>query len=125
MKQLLTLVAFTACAYTYAQWKPAGDKIDINKLLPEYPFPIMERGQWQNLNRLWNYAILSFKKYVLQIYNGKILLWSHDFPFLYTMKCFLFSNGKLMDQLSNYAAIRKYSTKGNNKYIVNLGFSII
>ena len=41
-----------------AQWQPAGDKIktkwaseiDVNNVLPEYPRPIMERGEWQNLN---------------------------------------------------------------------------
>ena len=48
-----------------AQWKPQGDKIktkwaeqvDPKNTLPEYPRPIMERNQWQNLNGLWNYAI--------------------------------------------------------------------
>lgn len=49
-----------------AQWQPAGNKlktkwaseIDVNNVLSEYPRPIMERGEWQNLNGLWNYAIL-------------------------------------------------------------------
>lgn len=50
---------------TFAQWKPAGDKIrtawsekiDVNNVLPEYPRPMMERAEWMNLNGLWNYAI--------------------------------------------------------------------
>ena len=53
-----------------AQWKPQGDKIktkwaeqvDPKKTLPEYPRPIMERGQWKNLNGLWNYSIQEFGK---------------------------------------------------------------
>jgi Beta-galactosidase/beta-glucuronidase len=65
-----------------AQWKPAGDKIktswadkiDINKVLPEYPRPIMERDEWQNLNGLWNYAILPAGKSAPQTYDGKILV---------------------------------------------------
>src|SRR5690554_6741855 len=49
-----------------AQWQPVGDKlktrwaseIDVNNVLPEYPRPIMERSEWQNLNGLWDYSIL-------------------------------------------------------------------
>jgi len=48
-----------------AQWKPAGDKIKTkwaetvapNKVLLEYPRPLMERQNWVNLNGLWDYAI--------------------------------------------------------------------
>lgn len=58
---------FALCALnTSAQWKPAGDKIktdwaaqiDPEHVLPEYPRPIMERSEWQNLNGLWNYAVI-------------------------------------------------------------------
>ena len=82
IKQFLTLVTFTVCVSASAQWKPAGDKIktswadkiDINKVLPEYPRPIMERDEWQNLNGLWNYAILPAGKSAPQTYDGKILV---------------------------------------------------
>lgn len=48
-----------------AQWQPAGDhiktswaeQIDVNNVLPEYPRPILQRTDWQNLNGLWEYAI--------------------------------------------------------------------
>ena len=64
-----------------AQWQPAGDKlktkwateIDVNNVLPEYPRPIMERGEWQNLNGLWNYAILPVGQQPAN-YDGKILV---------------------------------------------------
>jgi beta-galactosidase/beta-glucuronidase len=49
-----------------AQWQPAGNKIktnwatqiNVDNVLPDYPRPIMERTEWQNLNGLWDYAIL-------------------------------------------------------------------
>jgi beta-galactosidase/beta-glucuronidase len=82
IKQILTLITLTVCISASAQWKPAGDKIktswadkiDANKVLPEYPRPIMERGEWQNLNGLWNYAILSAGKSAPDNYDGKILV---------------------------------------------------
>lgn len=60
---LLASVAGTALA----QWKPAGEKIKTDwaarinpqEVLAEYPRPIMQRGDWKNLNGLWEYAITS------------------------------------------------------------------
>ena len=65
-----------------AQWKPMGDKIktawaekiDPNNVLPEYPRPIMERDKWQNLNGLWDYAILPMGQQEPQTFDGKILV---------------------------------------------------
>lgn len=68
-KWFLACAFFTSSAYIYAQntpWKIAGNKIkspwadsvNPNKVLPEYPRPQMQRSQWQNLNGLWQYAIL-------------------------------------------------------------------
>ena len=53
-----------------AQWKPAGDKLktvwaerfDPNRILPEYPRPLLERSVWMNLNGLWEYAIRDKEK---------------------------------------------------------------
>ncbi len=72
------LMTFSA----FARWQPAGDKIktrwasqiDVNNLLPEYPRPIMERAEWQNLNGLWNYAILPIGKQTPSTFDGKILV---------------------------------------------------
>jgi len=72
------LMAFSA----FARWQPAGDKIktrwasqiDVNNVLPEYPRPIMERAEWQNLNGLWNYAILPIGKQTPSTFDGKILV---------------------------------------------------
>ena len=65
-----------------AQWQPAGDKIktrwateiDVNNVLPEYPRPIMERAEWQNLNGLWNYAIQPVGKQKPAGFEGQILV---------------------------------------------------
>ena len=65
-----------------AQWKPAGDRIktswaeQINpeNVLPEYPRPIMERGEWKNLNGLWQYAIVDKGARAPQTFDGEILV---------------------------------------------------
>ncbi|MDR0989577.1 MAG: beta galactosidase jelly roll domain-containing protein [Prevotellaceae bacterium] len=61
---LLTAAGMLSLPLT-AQWKPAGDKIRTtwgeqlrpDAVLPEYPRPLVQRTDWQNLNGLWNYAI--------------------------------------------------------------------
>ena len=47
-------------------------------------------------------------------------LWSPDSPFLYRMEVSLCSGGKVQDQVQSYAAMRKYSTKRDDKGIVRL-----
>ena len=37
---------------------PWADQVDPQNPLPEYPRPLMERDRWQNLNGLWDYAIV-------------------------------------------------------------------
>lgn len=48
-------------------WEPKGNhiktrwaaEVDPANVLPEYPRPLMEREEWQNLNGLWDYAIVA------------------------------------------------------------------
>lgn len=84
IKQLfLFLISFSFISQSIgAQWKPAGDKIrtewaekiNIDNILPEYPRPIMERGDWLNLNGLWNYAVSPFGHAAPTAFDGRILV---------------------------------------------------
>ena len=82
-KNFLTmLLALALCGSTFAQWKPAGDKIktswgeqlDPKNVLPEYPRPIKERNDWKNLNGLWKYAITKKGDPTPAAYQGDILV---------------------------------------------------
>lgn len=91
------LAVLTLCSW--AQWKPAGEKIktawaeQINpeQVLPEYPRPIMERSDWKNLNGLWQYAIVERGARVPQQFEGEILV-----PF--AVESALSGVGKRMDE---------------------------
>lgn len=67
-KSMMLLACLISSQFVDAQsqdWKPAGTKImspwaeqvKVDKPLPEYPRPQLKRGNWQNLNGLWQYAI--------------------------------------------------------------------
>ncbi|MHA8087372.1 glycoside hydrolase family 2 protein [Aquirufa sp. Wall-65K1] len=84
MKNLfvLALMAMQVFSVNAQAWKPAGnkikspwaDKVDPNNTLPEYPRPQMVRDQWQNLNGLWDYAILNKGSNIPSQFEGKILV---------------------------------------------------
>jgi len=79
---LFVLLLSISMLHSFAQWKPAGDKIktawaekiNVNSVLPEYPRPIMERADWINLNGLWNYAIQKAGKAEPGTFDGQILV---------------------------------------------------
>lgn len=81
---LLLFILFSSGSLVFAQsWKPAGnkiltpwaEKIDVNNVLPEYPRPQLVRGNWQNLNGLWQYAITSAGQQTIPAnFDGNILV---------------------------------------------------
>ena len=81
---VLLFILFSSGSLLFAQsWKPAGnkiltpwaEKIDVNNVLPEYPRPQLVRGNWQNLNGLWQYAITSAGQQTIPTnFDGNILV---------------------------------------------------
>ena len=83
MKKTGLLFVLCICVLqTFAQWKPAGDKIktswaekiDVKNVLPEYPRPLLERSEWVNLNGLWDYSILKAGLAEPLKFDGQILV---------------------------------------------------
>ena len=68
MKRIIisTLAVLAGMALSAQNWAPVGENIktrwasEVNPSspLPEYPRPQMVRGEWMNLNGLWNYMQL-------------------------------------------------------------------
>jgi len=83
LKLLLVLTVLFLTVNLFGQpWQPAGDRIKTKwaeqvqpqNPLPEYPRPILTRGEWQNLNGLWEYAIAPKGGGIPTVFDGKILV---------------------------------------------------
>ena len=89
MKALLTLLAAlllaplaTRPALSAADWQPVpghimtawAAKVDPHNVLPEYPRPQLVRGNWVNLNGLWDYAVTKKTDPQPAKFDGKILV---------------------------------------------------
>jgi beta-galactosidase/beta-glucuronidase len=65
-----------------SSWKPSGDKIMTewgeaitpDNVWKEYPRPQFVRGNWLNLNGLWDYSIISKTEPQPVTYQGKVLV---------------------------------------------------
>jgi beta-galactosidase/beta-glucuronidase len=108
-KTILSAMCLLLSLGVNAQWKPVGDKIktewaeqvDPNNVLPEYPRPIMERGEWKNLNGLWNYAIIEKGQPIPAAFDGEILV-----PF--AVESALSGVGKRMDDTKELVYQRSF-----------------
>jgi hypothetical protein len=87
LKHLCLITAFLLLQATtlWAQqpsWKvvdgkiktPWAEKLNPNNPLPEYPRPQMVRGNWKNLNGLWDYTIVPRSENKPSAFSGKILV---------------------------------------------------
>lgn len=81
MRNLMLCLALVSFTSLFA-WHPAGNRImtewgenlDIQNVWQEYPRPLMERDKWENLNGLWQYAILPLNASRPTSYQGEILV---------------------------------------------------
>lgn len=84
---LASVALFSACCTEPCKidpsaWAPAGEKImtpwgeslDPTNVLPEYPRPQLVRSDWQNLNGLWEYAIVDATSGEPKEFDGQILV---------------------------------------------------
>ena len=118
---LTTLFVLALCSPTFAQWKPAGDKIKTSwgeqlnpkNVLPEYPRPIMERPEWKNLNGSWNYAITRKGEPAPAAYQGEILV-----PF--AVESSLSGVGKMVNENQELWYQRTFDVPSawNNKHVL-------
>lgn len=71
------LSSLTALCYSRAGDRIAttwGENINPDKVWTQYPRPIMERSEWENLNGLWDYAIVDASVTSPDKYDGEILV---------------------------------------------------
>ena len=82
MKRHIILLISLGIAMDMLAWKPAGDRMlttwgeNLNPAAvhQEYPRPQMKRGEWQNLNGLWEYAITPKNNVEPKKFDGEILV---------------------------------------------------
>ncbi|MBP8605678.1 MAG: beta galactosidase jelly roll domain-containing protein [Phycisphaerae bacterium] len=76
------LFLLLSCSLFAAAWQPAqaplmtqwAEDVTPNNVWPEYPRPHMVRQNWQNLNGLWDYAVVSQDAPKPDSWDGKILV---------------------------------------------------
>jgi len=103
--------------------KPVAD-IDNNRLLVDVRTENTQFSDIVEVKALSKGNVIASAKAVpcqtitLNIPNAK--LWSPESPFLYDMEINLYANGKIVDKIKSYCAMRKISTRRDENGIVRL-----
>ena len=79
---LLLCTVLLLCSSVFAEWQPAkgplmtrwATQVSPEKVHSEYPRPQMVRKNWQNLNGLWDYAIVPKDRQQPDTFDGQILV---------------------------------------------------
>jgi len=79
---LMLCTVLLICSIIRAEWQPAkgplltrwAKRVSPGKVHREYPRPQMVRKNWQNLNGLWDYAIVSKDRPQPDTFDGQILV---------------------------------------------------
>jgi len=79
---LLLCMVLILCSSVFAEWQPANGplmtrwatQVSPEKVHSEYPRPQMVRKNWQNLNGLWDYAIVQKEQQQPDTFDGQILV---------------------------------------------------
>ena len=79
---LLLCTVLLLCSSVFAEWQPAkgplmtrwATQVSPEKVHSEYPRPQMVRKNWQNLNGLWDYAIVPKDRQQPNMFDGQILV---------------------------------------------------
>jgi hypothetical protein len=79
---LILCTVLLVCSSIHADWKPAkgplmtrwAERISPKNVHREYPRPQMVRKDWQNLNGLWDYAIVHKDQQKPDTFDGQILV---------------------------------------------------
>ncbi|WP_290155085.1 hypothetical protein [Muribaculum intestinale] len=122
----LTLISMSG--FKVQAYEPAGDRImtkwgediDPSSVWEEYPRPIMERSEWQNLNGLWEYAITGKDATAPKDWQGEILV-----PFCAESSLSgvgrnrnHISNLKISPDIDNNTLTVKVQSEGDNKHYI-------
>ena len=79
---ILASLSILSCTVWAKAWQPAEGPlmtpwvkdVSAENVWPEYPRPQMVRDNWQNLNGLWDYAIVSKDAAMPTVWDGEILV---------------------------------------------------